>query len=125
MKIWKVSLALLLVFALPTGAALAADGAAGAADARSQPMQISDQQLRNFAAVRAELNQIRTRFMANLKQADTEADRQRVFREGGKAMRQALRRHGMTPQQFRRMAITIRDTPELREKLEAMEPRSG
>ncbi|HET7370762.1 MAG TPA: DUF4168 domain-containing protein [Gammaproteobacteria bacterium] len=121
MNIRMVSFVLLLAMGLPVATALAAqDGSTANADA--QPMQISEQQLRNFAAVRVELNRIRTQFMANLKQADTQADRQRVFRKGGNAMRQALQRHGMTPQQFRQMAIAIRDNPELREKLEAMEP---
>ncbi|HET6725839.1 MAG TPA: DUF4168 domain-containing protein [Gammaproteobacteria bacterium] len=117
---------LLLAVALPAGAA-SVDGDATAAAARqahpaSKTPPISDRQLKIFAAARADLNRIRMEYRAKLKAAETTAERQRIVREGSAAVRKALKKHGMTPEQFREMAFTIRDNPELREKLEAMEP---
>ncbi|HET7307370.1 MAG TPA: DUF4168 domain-containing protein [Gammaproteobacteria bacterium] len=83
---------------------------------------ISDSQLKQFAATRAELNSLRTKYMAELKSADTTADRKRVRRNARKAMVAAIKRHGMTVQQFRHVAVVITNSSELRKKLEAMEP---
>ncbi|HET7570571.1 MAG TPA: DUF4168 domain-containing protein [Gammaproteobacteria bacterium] len=83
---------------------------------------VSDSQLKQFAAARADLNSLRTKYMAELKSADTTADRKRVRGNARKAMIAAIKRHGMTVQQFRHIAVVITNSPELRKKLKAMEP---
>lgn len=90
--------------------------------AASNPQQISDQDIKTFAAIRAQLNKLRTTYMAKLKATDNVPDRQRVHRESRQAMTAVIRRHGMTVNQYRHMAKTIMETPALRQKLEAMEP---
>jgi hypothetical protein len=112
------------VIGLAAGTAFAAKGG-GSQSAVSQPSGdkgISDRQLKNFAEVRAKLDHIRNQVKARLKTRNTASRRERVFRDGEQAMRKVLQEHHLSASQYRDMATTIRANPELRKKLEAMEP---
>jgi hypothetical protein len=63
--------------------------------------------------------------MARLKAAATTEQRTQVRQNARKAIVAAIEKHGMTLNQFRDMAKAISQSPELQQKLEAMEPDGG
>jgi hypothetical protein len=108
------------------GAAPAGYAAAQAANpTKAAAAKISDQDLRTFAAIRRDLNRISTEYMARLKAAATTEQRTQVRQNARKAIVAAIEKHGMTLNQFRDMAKAISQSPELQQKLEAMEPDGG
>lgn len=87
--------------------------------------QVSDQDLKTFAAIRADLNDISTEYMAKLKAATSGEERKQVRRDARQAMIAAIEKHGMTLNRFRNMAKTISENEKLKQKLKAMEPGNG
>jgi hypothetical protein len=123
-----VAVALLLALA-PLSGAVAADGteagnggsgASGEAAGNAAGEPVSDAKLEQFAAAFGQMQQVRREYGQKMKQADEQARRKELRKEGQQEMVGAIRGAGLEIAEYRRIGQRLNQDEELRSRLKSM-----
>ena len=118
--VFVLSLAAVLGLSAPVGAQEAQSGQAQARAAAQQSIEVSDQQLEQFAEAQIEIAGIQQEFSGRL-QAVEDPDKARdIQREANQEMTTAVENAGLDVQSFNQIAMAIQNDPELQQDLTTM-----
>jgi hypothetical protein len=118
MKKWQAVMVMTLawVMGLPTSQA-EPQPAPPFASSDKPKENFSDDQLKRFAQAHEQVEQVRERYQAQLKQAVTPALAQQVTQQGNLAMAQAIQAQGLDVATYNRIAQATREDEALRKRI--------
>ncbi len=120
--IGTLAAALMLALA-PLSAAVAEDAASGNDNSQSEAASgepVTDAQLEKFAAAYGKLQNVRSEYGQKMKQADDDAQRKQLRKEGQQEMVGAIRSAGLDVSEYQRIGKQLNQDKELRSRFQSM-----
>lgn len=116
MKFRNILTLMTFAIALTFGAAVVAQDPA-AQQAQPEPVDVSDQQLEQFADAQVEISTIQQDFAGRLQEVEDPEKAHELQLEANEQMTQAVEDAGLDVESFNQIAMAIQNDPELQQKL--------
>jgi hypothetical protein len=88
----------------------------------SEPAQISQKQLKQFAAIYGDLNKLYRKYKSELEGIKDKAHEKKFRQKARKAMLATVQKHGMTLLEYRQIQVAINKSPKLRLEFRKLKP---
>ena len=82
----------------------------------AEPTKVSDKDLRAFARAYVEYQRIRQIYEPRLGKVQDPKEKEKIQREGDLKVKEALEKHGLTPQSYNRLFTAVNGNEQLRQK---------
>jgi len=82
----------------------------------AEPTKLSDKDLRAFAKAYVEYQKLRQTYEPRINRAQDPKEKEQIQREGDLKVKEALEKHGLTPQSYNRLFAAVNGNEQLRQK---------
>lgn len=82
----------------------------------AEPTKLSDKDIRAFAKAYVEYQKLRQIYEPRLNRAQDPKEKEQIQREGDLKVKEALEKHGLTPQSYNRLFAAVNGNEQLRQR---------
>ncbi len=85
-------------------------------EAQQQQVNVTDQQLQDFAAAQAAVDQIQTQFQQQAADAQTQAELTAMQQQANEQMVEAIQQTGLKVEEYNQIATAVQSDPQIQQK---------